>query len=67
MLIGKIAFNSLNNALYGAPTAKTVREVRLEGLVKECIPHILREELSTRTSPKLRSLLERMKKEIDGD
>ena len=47
------------------PTAKTVREVRLEKLLKECIPHILREELSTRTSPKLRSLLERMKKEID--
>ena len=47
------------------PIAKTPREVRLEKLVKECIPHILREELSTRTSPKLRSLLERMKKEID--
>ena len=48
------------------PVAKTPREVRMEKLLKECLPHILREELSTRTSPKLRNLLERMKAEIDG-
>ena len=48
------------------PIAKTVGELRKEQLLKEVLPLIWREELSTRTSPKLRSLIERIKKEIDA-
>lgn len=40
------------------PVAKTVREMQLENLLKECLPYIVREELSTRTSATLRSLID---------
>lgn len=43
------------------PTAKTVREIRLESLLRETIPYLQREELGTRTSIVLRALIEEIK------
>jgi hypothetical protein len=46
------------------PTAKTVRELRIETLLAATIPHLWEKELSTKTSPKLRALIDLIKREL---
>lgn len=49
------------------PTAKTVRELRLETLLAATLPHLWEKELSTKTSPQIRALIDLIKREIRGD
>lgn len=46
------------------PTAKTVRELRLETLLSATIPHLWKIELGPSTSPKLRALIDLIKREL---
>ncbi len=45
-------------------TAKTVREVKLETLLAATIPHLWKIELGPSTSPKLRALIDLIKREL---
>ena len=49
------------------PTAKTVRELRLEALLAATVPHLWKIELGPSTNPKLRALIDLIKREIKGD
>lgn len=46
------------------PTAKTVRELNMARLLREALPYLAREELSTRTSPVLRDLIKEIREEL---
>jgi len=46
------------------PTAKTDRELRLETLLAATVPLLWESELSTKTNPKLRALIELIKTEL---
>lgn len=48
------------------PTAKTVRELRLETLLAATVPHLWKEELGPSTCPKLRALIDLIKRELKG-
>lgn len=49
------------------PTAKTVREIRLEAWLREVLPIVINTEMSTKTSPRLRELIELIKKDLEGE
>lgn len=44
--------------------AKTTRETRIEKLLAECLPLIVKAELGSSTSPELRLLIEKIKEEL---
>jgi hypothetical protein len=48
------------------PAAKIVRELRLETLLAATIPHLWEKELGTKTNPKLRALIDLIKRELKG-
>jgi hypothetical protein len=46
--------------------AKTVRELRLETLLDATLPHLFEKEFGTKTSPKLRALIDLIERETKG-
>jgi hypothetical protein len=49
------------------PTAKTVRELRLETLLAATVPLLWERELGTKTDPKIRALIDLIKRELRGN
>jgi hypothetical protein len=58
------AMKAITDLFRAPPTAKTPREVRLEALLRQCLPIVEREELGTRTNQVIRNLIDSIKTEV---